>query len=105
MAAANTGSVGQRTAPTRKEAVHGKPATQCASKAAVANKVSGKPKSKARPGNRQARKRSRAPTRMPSVKRTLKSASSARRETTGLCGGERDEAEEIPAANKTRHEK
>ncbi len=103
MAEAKTGSVGQSTAPTRNEAIQGKPATQCA-KIAVARSVSGSPKSKARPGKCQARKRSRAPTRMPSVKSTLKSASSASRETTGTLRREGEEAEDVASAHETRHE-
>ena len=50
-AAANTGSVGARTAPISNDSIHGRPATQCAN-AAVITRVSGNPRCSARPGNR-----------------------------------------------------
>ncbi len=66
IADAKTGSVGARTAPTSIASVHGSPATACASTAVMPN-VSGMPSTSARPGSRQARRRSAKPTRMPSV--------------------------------------
>ena len=58
MAAAKTGSVGESTAPSRSDSSQGSPATQCAS-AAVTSSVSGSPSTSARPGSRQALRRSR----------------------------------------------
>jgi len=87
MAEANTGSVGLKTAPTRKEAAHGSPATKCA-RSAVTSRVSGMPKSSARPGKCQAEVRSRTPARIPSVNSTANSASSASRLTKGVLGAQ-----------------
>src|SRR5665811_2377611 len=53
---------------------------------AVSPIVNGSPKKRARPGSLQAEERSRIPTRMPSVKSTANSASSARVSTRGSVG-------------------
>ena len=69
----------------RNDSAQGSPTTQRA-RSAVPTSVSGRPRRRARPGRRQAEARSLSPTRIPSVNRTLKSASSARTATAGSSG-------------------